>query len=510
MTTTYYSMRGAVFVAAFLSCLIAGAGDARAQPVSAQDFDDRINREIASIAKAWSLSPRIQFADDALLAARPDGSIQVGRGPLQGVLERAGPKAQADSLRWLLAHEMWHLVQFRKIGSDLFNRPDEYRRVIECQADVMAGHYLFNTIAANFLEKADALTAVGNIPQSVALVSHGPRTHPAEADRRVAIQFGMSRAFYDHIGQIVGAEHAQEVKNNLARLMNFAPGDPVDEWALTQCKKITHYDKSIAFLERGKTDISWNKNGDPPTVGFNITYRNIGDKTLRVSLEVLSASIPRDARAERARWQRQQTFNQTVEIAPRATHTVSGTLYWYADDDLMPRLVYPLEEGSLVSVEEIGTPVVRAANTLPPAEGISAEAAKLGASLLRLASEAPTNFVGLRAAGCRSVGDTRMCPSSVTVPGSEKTTVWVERNGSATVEIELCYGVPKPQAQAIYDGFVKNLKALWPTREMKEETLKRSGLPYLEFQLTDRADISLDLRGNDDKYNVSMTITPVN
>jgi hypothetical protein len=510
MTTTCRSIRGAVFAAVFLSCLVAEAGDARAQPVSARDFDDRITSEVTGIAKVWSLSPRIEFADDALLAARPDGSIQISRGPLQAVLERAGPKAQADSLRWLLAHEMWHLVQFRKIGSDLFNRSDEYRRVIECQADVMAGHYLFNTISANFMEKTDALTAVGNIPQSVALISHGPRTHPAETDRRVAIQFGMSRAFYDHVGQIVGAEHAQEVKDNIARLMNFAPGDPVDEWALTQCKKITHYDKSNAFLERGKTDISWNKNGDPPTVDFNITYRNIGDKTLRVSLEVLSASIPRDARAERARWQRQQTFNQTVEIAPRATHTVSGTLYWYADDDLMPRLVYPLEEGSLVSVEEIGAPVVRTADTLPPVEGISAEAAKLGASLLRIASEAPANFAGIRAAGCTSVTDTRICPSSAAVPGSAKTEVWVERNGSATVEVELRYKVAKPEAQGVYDGFAKNLKALWPTRKMKERISKRSGLPSLEFQLTDRADISLDMTGSDDKYSVSMTITPVN
>jgi hypothetical protein len=134
-------------------------------------------------------------------------------------------------------------------GGDLFNRTDEYRRVVECQADLMGGQYVFNSIATAFRERTEALTAVGNIPQSVTLVSHGPRTHPAEADRRVAIQFGMSRALSDHTGSIVGAENARQVKENLAALLNFAPGEPVDEWAIAQCKKITHYDKPIAFLE---------------------------------------------------------------------------------------------------------------------------------------------------------------------------------------------------------------------------------------------------------------------
>jgi hypothetical protein len=88
--------------------------------------------------------------------------------------------------------------------------------------------------------------------------------------------------------------------------------------------------------------------------------------------------------------------------------------------------------------------------------------------------------------------------------------IWVERNGSATVEIELGDRLSKPEAQTIYDAFVKNLKTLWPMREMKEKILKRSGLPYLEFQLTDRADISLNISQSDDGHSVSITITPVN
>ena len=119
-----------------------------------------------------------------------------------------------------------------------------------------------------------------------------------------------------------------------------------------------------------------------------------------MALEILSASIPRDTPAERARWQRQQTLNQTIEMAPRATYTVSGTLYWYANDQLMPRLVYPLQEGSLISVEEIDVPALRPPTVQPIADGVSAEAAKLGATLLRIASEAPTNFTQIRGPGC--------------------------------------------------------------------------------------------------------------
>jgi hypothetical protein len=493
-----------------LVCITGNPSKAQGPP--ARDFDSTIRAEVAAIAKAWSIAPRIEFRDSNELEARPDGIIVVGRTFLRSLLNGVSTSIQSDALRWLLAHELWHLVQFQTIGADLFNRPDAFRRVIECQADLMAGHFLFNSLASGFREKTDALRTVGDLPSSVALLTHGGATHPPEADRRVSIQFGMSRAFYDHAERIVGPEQADNVRQNVSALLNFSLGEAVDVWGLGQCKKITHYDQSSVFLERAKTDVSWNKNGKPPVVTFNITYRNGGNKPLRVSLEVLSASIPREAPSERARWQRQQALHQTVEIEPRMTHTVSGTLYWYADEKLMPRLIYPLDEGSLVSVEEIDRPVTRKETVLAQADGLNAETAKFGTALLRISNDAPNNFRNLRAPGCWGDTDMRYCPSSVTVPGALRTEVWVEKNGSATVEIDFRSDVAKDEAQAVYEKLVRDFKALWPMRiqEMKEKVARNSGLPYLEFALTDRADISLDFRGKDGNYHVSATITPVN
>jgi hypothetical protein len=141
---------------------------------------------------------------------------------------------------------------------------------------------------------------------------------------------------------------------------------------------------------------------------------------------------------------------------------------------------------------------------------ISPEAARLGTSLIRIADDAPTNFVNIRAPGCWGAGDTRYCPSTVNVAGAQRTEVSVERNGSATVEIDLCEKVQKSEAQAIYERFVQNLKALFPPDKFREKMSKRSGLPYLELQFADRADLSLNMRVSNDKYSVSMTITPVN
>lgn len=508
-------MRLSILITLLVGILSVGlttGNPSKAQDPLAGDLDGTITAEVAAIANAWSIAPQIEFRDGGSLEARPGGSLIVGRTFLRTLLSGVSASIKPDALRWLLAHELWHIVQFQTIGPELFNRPDAFRRVVECQADLMAGHFLFNSLASDFQGKTDALRAVGNLPSSIALLTHGGATHPTAADRHVAIQFGMTRALYDRAEQIVGSEQADSVRHSISALLDFTPGQSVDTWSMNRCKKITHYNQSIAFLERLKTEISWNKGGDPPLVTFTIIYRNGGNKPLRVSMEVLSASVPRKGPSERARWQRQQALHQTFEIEPRMTHSVSGTLYWYSDDDLMPRLIFPVEDGSLVSVEEIDRPVARNETVHAQADGLDAETAKFGTALLRISNDAPNNFQNLRGSGCRGGTDTRFCPSSVAVPGAFRTEVWVERNGSATVEIEFRRDVVKEEAQAIYEKLVRDFKALWPMRiqEMREKVVRSSGLPYLVFSLTDRADISLDFRGKDGKYDVSATITPVN
>jgi hypothetical protein len=435
--------------------------------------------------------------------------IHIGRKWIRDQLYSMGG-GQPESLRWVLAHEMWHINQF-KSGGNLTEMPNEDRRLLECQADTMAGYYVFETISGNYNKKVDAVQAILSLPQTIALVEQGPSTHPNELQRRVAIRSGMTRSMYQHLPEMVSSDHLESTKQKTTQLLDFTDGEPLADWTLRLCKRIIQYDSSLRYLQLDDHQITFNRDAESPFVYFTLKYRNNDSKRLRITMQILSMTTSRKYPHDQTLWQIYDAMNQEFELAPQETYEVHGTLSWGADEDFMPMLLYPPNKGSMVSAQEVASDEIPNAEiSTPLVEGLTAEAAALAASLMRLASEAKNDFRNIRGFGCGGLGgEFRSCPSTIEIPNSTRTNVWIERNGSARINARLYSGLQMPEAQAVYDKFSSLLHSIWPFKKITTSTSSIDGLPTLQLQYANSAELNLDLSKDGEIIEVYLRISPV-
>ncbi len=70
---------------------------------------------------------------------------------------------------------------------------------------------------------------------------------------------------------------------------------------------------------------------------FILSYKNVGEKAIKVDMEVQCISASRAEPENGKHWQKWSAQNFIFKIAPGETHEVRGRLQWYADTKLIPR-----------------------------------------------------------------------------------------------------------------------------------------------------------------------------
>lgn len=503
-------------IQAILTCVIillaiAASAGFPAPAIAADDLDALVRTESTTAMRVFGIRTTLNLSASGPINSSPTNGLSIGLDGLRRSLAPVAPELQRSTVQFIVAHELWHQVQFRDYGADILNQDLETTRLYECQADLMGAHYVLSSLGTNMIERGkQASDATVNFAASIGMPRHSASDHPSEAQRRVAAQFGMTLAVKDYLGQIAPTEEISIAKQVISSILNFQPGEINNDWSLRQCKRIVQYRRSaVAAIVADHATINWSTSAENPIVQFSIPYRNVGNSLLRVSLEVVSAMVPRDDATNVAKRVRIDTLNQTFDIGPGQVHVVSGILRWYRTEDTMPKLLFPpRDDGGLLAAELVAAPVAQQESWSLPAN-LSMHASAFARVIRRLIQCSPNGFQQCRADAGQNVVDTLYFASTQSVPGATETQIVVEKNGSASIDAVLYEGSSIEAAKATYKQYTTDLEAIFPTLRGIEKASRTSGLPRFEMNLQRQADFEIYIYQNrSGKFIVHFTLVP--
>lgn len=330
------------------------------------DLDRLAHDELATLDRITGFPTKLTINDTDELSSYPDRGIIIGRKKLQSIERISGVRQRQGVLRFLLAHEKAHQIQFRAYPEcvSLFNKRGELTseelqtlRLYECQADILAGKHLLETFVkptsadGQTIEDVLQVSFDQGISESNTTGSHG--THE---QRRTAVRFGMASGMITNFETLPPSPPAIGSIATLMQKLDIRAGEFVLPWSLRESKRITHYNReAVQDILLDKEDVNWDTSADHPFVTFKLTYTNTGAKSIDIDMEVQCVAVPRDDvnRDNSKYWQKWSVQNTIFRLKPGEKHTVTGSLMWYGDAKLMPRLIFPPKSTALISCEYV-------------------------------------------------------------------------------------------------------------------------------------------------------------
>ena len=477
---------------------------ARAQDVAAAQLQQLAAEDLQSIGQEWHLAPRLSFSDDGPIELRPDTGLSLGRARLLRYLATAPAQWRRDALRWIIAHETWHQVQFARGGGAMPERGSAGRRFAECEADVMAGWYVVKARGGDVNPQWGGAGAILDVARQVAQENAGAADYPGPAQRNMAIQTGIRRGLLPYVERFAPAGEGIEALPWLQRITDFRAQEGEQPWASRQCRRILHLDPAIANLIRGHAEIAWSDN--PPRVSFRIPFRNVGATTLAVSMEIDSVSFLRGASEDFGNWLTTDARNWEFQLAPQGIYEVAGALVAVATAERGRRLIYPMDENSLISVRELAAPQERPAEALVP-DGLSPREIALGAALDRIAGEAGRRFAAILSTRCSAGGGANSCASLVAVPNAQDSEIVTEADGGVSFVATLCDRCTETDATALYNRFAADLRHIYAFKPIREHSVERA--IRVEIRIRPSVKLVLTRYNGTSGYLVDITIEPV-
>lgn len=323
-----------------------------------EEIDRMIQQEMDTLDRVAGFRTIVTKGDDDQISSHPETGIVVSPQQLDLIKQRSGVRKFQQILRFLLAHEKSHQVQYLNYTAQSVHLgPLELRRVYECQADMLAGKYLIESFgepsAEDRMAIEDALTVAFDLGSEKFVESSD---HPDHEARRVAVRLGMSSGIITLLSKRLPDPPAVEITNSLAGKINIREGETVMGWSLRLSKKITHYTlEANSDISLEDADVNWDRSASHAFVSFDLTYKNEGEKTIKVDMEVQCLAVRRNASSDSKYWQKWSNRNYIFRLAPGETYHVRGRLPWYADTESMPRLVYPPQNSALRNAEYVST-----------------------------------------------------------------------------------------------------------------------------------------------------------
>lgn len=483
------------------------------------------------IRKEFGVAATLSLTDNSVSDSDPNGNVTIGIRWLEGIFKNAEVSASVETIRFVVAHELWHQVQFQDGDSSLFEA-SETRRVLECEADLAAARYIYRVAGLSvdshentMQEFIEAARAVERLAQSVGLPLHSAADHPTQEQRRKAVVFGLSRGIVD---QFSSSDFDNEIDYNtyerLRRVLDLANGESDRMWSRRICERIVNFrQEALSGIKVEEPEINFvrdeqNESIQGDVVYFNLPYVNVSNQAVRVSLAVQSVSVPRDDRHNLAESLIVAAGSEVFDLEPGAMHVVSGVMPWFATEELMPALIFsPAQEGALISAEFIGDGVEDPCerdieDCAQIVDGPDADARALGTVLAQLGRDARNGFTRFRSE-TRSIRSTSVVfRSSLQLPGSIDTDIRLDRDGSVRVTAYYYEGKSYEDAAAMYSDISAKLRSLYSGRRTPTEWISESDSSReITVSVNRFADVELNLSEyeEDSEYAVYIVIRPV-
>ena len=321
---------------------------------AAQLIDDLVHEEARKLDQVSGFPTSLAITDTGETVSHAQSGISVNRKRLQEILDKSQVNHFREMIRFILAHEKAHQVQFKNYPAGFFDStsPDK-PRLKEIQADIIAGKYLIETFAEATPDQQLAIKE--GLKMAFDLGSLGEYSdYPSPNQRRTAARLGMALGNAVNLGKLVPTNVSIGSIQVIYVKVDYRPPETFLEWSLRLGKRITHYESeayaNLAFSNKD-CKISWDKSAEHPYVDFEFVYQNTGQRTLAVDMEVQCAAVLRKDPDNTLEWLKQSVRNYRFKLAPGEFHEVKGTLLWGGAipsfsplPDLMPRLVIPVKD----------------------------------------------------------------------------------------------------------------------------------------------------------------------
>jgi hypothetical protein len=323
---------------------------------TSKEIERTIRDEMAAIDYVAGFKTDIGVTQGDGTFSHPDAGIAVSLTELQRIRQESSVTKFREILRYILAHEKSHQVQYLQYSRKAVQSEDEeQRRIFECQADVLAGKYLIESLGAPKQEDQVAILDALQVAFDLGTEEYTKYAdHPSHEARRTAVRLGMAMGMIVLLWRRLPDPPVAQMIQSLGEKIDLRAGEMPLEWSYRVSKRITHYTRAASSdLVLDDRDIQWDKRAESPFVTFSLTYENVGRKTILVDMEVQCDSVSRDDPGDTKRWQKWSVKNFRFTLRPGQKYTAQGTLPWVATTDLMPRIIFPPTPTALMSVEYI-------------------------------------------------------------------------------------------------------------------------------------------------------------
>jgi hypothetical protein len=337
------------------------------QPLDASNEIDRmIFEEMRSIDRVAGFSTPV-WKTNTRTIAHPTAGIGINIKELGDYAQRANVRQFRQYLRFILAHEKTHQLQFLRYPTAFRQADAEQHRIYECQADILGGKYLIEAQGQPEEEDQQAIRDALQVAFVMGTEEFGTTvTHPSHEQRRTAVRLGMASGTITNFSKLPPAPEQGQIIGSIAEKLNIIPGEDVMGWSLRTAKRIIHYNRAasldIALIE---SDVDWDESAGSPYVTYSYTYQNKGRKAIQVDMEMQCAWVLRTDPKDTFSWQKWSVKNYSFKLLPGQKYTAKGTLLWgslgpnpasaFIDfTKLMPRLVAPIQDpNALISCDYI-------------------------------------------------------------------------------------------------------------------------------------------------------------
>jgi hypothetical protein len=123
----------------FVVSMLSGSHTSAANPNI--NLSEMVDEQTVLVQHAFGITPRVEKISSGLHQSFPSGVVQISLQTLEADFASVPPAVLPLMIRWIVAHEYWHQIQFRDHGPSVLSGDDDSRRLSECEADIMAATF---------------------------------------------------------------------------------------------------------------------------------------------------------------------------------------------------------------------------------------------------------------------------------------------------------------------------------------------------------------------------------
>jgi len=343
-------------LAAVLGC---GGLSLMSHGASVDSVPDILQEEMRALNAASKLRTELAIEDEGGITSTPKSGIMFSRSLLAKIQHESNVQQLRGIIRFLLAHEQAHQIQFEKYGvAKMQDKNVEWKRLKECQADLLGAKYLalsYNEKSGNEQEQTDMNDALRDMLEVSFNLGDEERNadHPNRQARRTAARLGAARGQIEQLRLLGDDPTASYMRNHLEVVLDARPNESLLDWSLRQARRIIHYTEeayhSVA-LDKQHIEIS-DESATKGTAKFGLDYTNRGMRPVHVDMEVQCVTASAEDPEDTSRWEKWSVRNYDFTLAPGEHYTVQGELEWQKiGKAVKPRLIVPvLNDTALIS-----------------------------------------------------------------------------------------------------------------------------------------------------------------